>query len=135
PYSTLAAALAASSNGDRIVIAGGTYAGGISISKSVSIRGEGPGETILGLSGTPGVGSVVTIAEGAEVTISDLTITGGFAQLGGGVNNLGELTLNDSVVTGNNGFGFGSAGTIYNGPSSELVLSDTTVSNNVVVDG
>jgi pectin methylesterase-like acyl-CoA thioesterase len=40
-YSTIADALSAASNGDTIVVAPGTYAGGLEITKSVSLLGAG----------------------------------------------------------------------------------------------
>jgi hypothetical protein len=134
-YTTLAGALAAAQDGDKIFIDAGSFAGGVTITKSVSLKGDGPSATTIGLSGTFGAGSVVTIASGASVTISDVSISGGFAQLGAGVRNEGTLTLRDSAIRENNGFGFGSAGSIYNSVLGSLTLINTTVSDNIVVDG
>lgn len=135
PYTTLADALAGAQDGDKIFIDAGSFTGGVTITKSVSLKGEGWSATTIGLSGAVGPGSVVTIGPAASVTISDVTITGGFAQLGAGVRNAGELTLRDTAIRQNSGFGVGSAGSIYNGASGSLTLINTTVSDNIVVDG
>lgn len=45
--------------------------------------------------------SVFLVSPGAVVTLSGLTIAGGRAEVGGGVRNLGTLTLKDSHVTSN----------------------------------
>ncbi len=76
-YSTLRAALHAASNGDTIRIKAGTYAGGVTITKSVRVVGAGAHRTII-----RGGGPVLTIgkieaARVPTVSISDLTVTGG----------------------------------------------------------
>ncbi len=84
-YHTLQAALDASSTGDVITIAPGTFTGGVTISTSLRILGAGPGRTVI-----RGGGPVVTITAptgGARpnVTISGLTITGGLTRGSGAV--------------------------------------------------
>jgi hypothetical protein len=70
---TIQAALDKARPGDVIRIANGTYAGGITIRKSVSLVGAGPGRTVV-----RGGGPVVTITPTARrVSIDALTITGG----------------------------------------------------------
>src|SRR5215470_11489739 len=74
---TLAAAIAAANDGDTITLAAGTYAGGVSIDKSIRLVGAGAQQTII-----HGGGPVLTIGEdGASseptVTIQDVTVTGG----------------------------------------------------------
>jgi hypothetical protein len=83
------------------------------LTHSISI--EGRGADLLTVSG-PGYFSypnnfrVFTVPEGATVSISGLTITNGYApvydfdvaaNLGGGIANLGTLTLSNSTVSGN----------------------------------
>src|SRR6266516_1807361 len=55
-FSQIAAALAAAKNGDTIVIAAGTYTGGLTVDVSVKLIGAGAGQTIIS-----GGGPVVTI--------------------------------------------------------------------------
>lgn len=76
-FATLQDALRAAHDGDTIRVSSGTFAGGVSIVKSVSVVGAGQQATVL-----RGGGPVVTVgAFGAEreptVSISDLAITGG----------------------------------------------------------
>jgi predicted outer membrane repeat protein len=77
----------------------------------------------------------VTVAAGVTATISGVTMTGGFAQLGAGVQNEGHLTLKDADVVENNGLGVGAGGTIYNGTTGVLTLIHARVADNMVVDG
>ena len=111
------AALDAAHDGDTIVIAPGTYAGGVTVDMSVAIVGAGAGSTII-----KGGGPVVTIgvlhaASEPTVSITGVTITGGvatgdgnvtFFAVGGGVfipgSATGEgatVTIRNSVITGN----------------------------------
>ena len=78
-YTTIQAAVDAANDGDTIKIGPGTFAGGITITKSVRIVGAGPKVTII-----RGGGPVVTIGEllapnEHTVAISGVTITGGRA--------------------------------------------------------
>ena len=124
-YPTIQAALDAAHDGDTIRIGRGAFAGGITITKSVRLLGSGATSTII-----QGGGSVITIGQyGAAVeptvTISGVTITGGFATsspesmpfagqdgviaLGGGVeippnadfSGGADVTITESVITGN----------------------------------
>jgi hypothetical protein len=135
PYSTVGAALADATAGDRILVDGGTFAGGLTIDKNVLIRGAGSDRTTIALGGDVGAGSVITVSPGVIVTLSGLKISGGFAQLGGGIRNDGDLTLKDVTVRDNNGFGAGAAGTIFNGATGALTMVNSRVLNNIVVDG
>jgi hypothetical protein len=125
-YTTIAGALAASSDGDKILIGAGTYGGGFTISSDVSLIGAGAGQTTIS-----GGGSVVTVAILHQVTISGVTITGGSAELGGGIlNGGGTLTLRDTTISGNSA---SEGGGIFNVGS--LTLKDSTVSGNGAVFG
>jgi hypothetical protein len=116
-YSSIQSALNAAHNGDEIHIGPGTFAGGITIAKSVTLIGAGSGSTTI-QGGSP----VVTIgvylaASEPTVSISGVTITGGTngqlygagTALGGGVvivaatgnTTGGTVGITDSVITGN----------------------------------
>jgi hypothetical protein len=89
-----------------IVVAPGFYSGNVTIpalsgATPLTIQGAGP-STELGGTGT---GSVVTVSAGSRVAITDLIIAGGNAVQGGGVYNLGDLTLLRDTVASNTGRG------------------------------
>jgi hypothetical protein len=121
--STIQAAVNAASDGDTIMIAPGTYAGGVTIDVSVTIEGAGAHNTIIN-----GGGPVLTIGQAfadsePTVSISGVTLTGGvthssFAEafvgpgviaVGGGISvppaaNFAQgatVSIANSVITGN----------------------------------
>jgi len=124
-YSQLAPALAAAHDGDTIKVGRGTYAGGVTITTSITLRGAGSSATVIS-----GGGPVLTVgAFGASseprVAIAGVTIRGGVTRssqeseafvgkpgvlaLGGGIevppdasqSSGAEVTITDSVVSGN----------------------------------
>jgi Right handed beta helix region len=117
-YREPAAAVAAASNGDTVLVGPGSCAGGFAIDKSITLRGAGPGLTTL-----RGGGPVVTVGSYGDaveptVMLGDVTITGGSTSssagqddvaLGGGVwippsadGGVGAtVRIADSAVTGN----------------------------------
>jgi hypothetical protein len=124
-YPTIQAAVDAAHAGDTITIGIGTFAGGVTITKSLSLHGSGAASTVI-----RGGDHVLTIgAYGAAseptVSISDVTVTGGLARsspvsvplfgkagawaAGGGIEippgaHLADgatVTISDSVITGN----------------------------------
>src|SRR5690349_14709803 len=122
-YASLQPAFDAAADGDTIRIDPGTYAGGVTLDRSVTVLGSGATRTIIS-----GGGPVLTIgAAGAvdtdqlEVSISGVTITGGlttgvttpdgpitFVAVGGGVyipsgqSTVGAtVTISHSAITDN----------------------------------
>jgi hypothetical protein len=116
-FTQIAPAIAAASPGDTIQIAAGTYVGGFTIDKSLTLVGAGASSTFIS-----GGGPVVTVGvlnAGSEPTVAirGVTITGGvnssspfpFVARGGGIDvphaaNFAPgatLTISDSVVSGN----------------------------------
>ena len=80
-------------------------------------------------------GSAIYVKRGATLTIADTseartgTITGGFAEMGGGIWNEGNLTINGGTITGNHANSArGAGGGIFN--NGEKYMNGGTVSNN-----
>ena len=120
-YASVADAVAASADGDVIIIGPGSFTGGFTITNRINLVGSGPGSTEI-----VGGGTGVTVAPGADVIIRQLTITGATAT---GVVNHGTLTVRRSTISGNDGFGVAAeAGGIRN--TAALTLNGVTVSNN-----
>jgi hypothetical protein len=119
-FAALQPAIDAAHDGDTIAVGAGTFAGGLTIGKSVQIVGAGSSATII-----RGGGPVITIGDRSgrttpTVAISRVTITGGLSRTnpgggesfatGGGVQILGPsvgnatgatVSITDSVVSGN----------------------------------
>ena len=124
-YPTIQAAVNAAHAGDTITIGAGTFAGGITITKTMHLHGAGARSTTI--RGGDHVLTIGTYDAAAEptVTISGVTITGGLARSspesvpfggkagvwaeGGGIEvppggHFGDgatVTISDSVITGN----------------------------------
>jgi hypothetical protein len=114
----------------------------IDITKSVTIQGLGAAN--LAITGH-GFSRVFAVGLGIQVTISGMTIEGGTGSLGtfdgyayegkgGGILNLGTLTLTSDTVTGNSAAvyagGPGYGGGVYNAAGATMTLNNTTMTNN-----
>ncbi len=84
---------------------------------------EGQGHIIDGKQGN---WSVLTVISGGELSLNEVTITGGTAEFGGGIRNDGTLTLINSTVSGNTATNTG--GGIYN--NGTVTLTNSTISGN-----
>jgi len=133
---SLRAALASANDGDTInfdVSVTGTItltSGALPVNKSVTI--QGPSANILAVSGN-GLSSVFYIASGEIVTISDLTITNGKGNNGGGIyNDHATLTVTNSSVSRSDSSNAGAG--IYNDHGT-LTVSDSTLSDNNALGG
>jgi hypothetical protein len=105
----------------------------LAIGKDVTIDGAGaPGLTISG----GGTYRVLEVGSTATATVKNVTLANGYGfQLGGGVLNNGNLTLDHVVVTGNTmtttgGDFWQGGGGIYSGDGATLHLVDSTVADN-----
>ncbi|WP_456427271.1 choice-of-anchor Q domain-containing protein [Rhodocaloribacter sp.] len=127
--------------GDAIVAEAGTYTeAGITVNKDVTIEGAGAELTIVQAAASAGTATqrVFTIIAGVTSTIDNLTIQNGRlistffdTVIGGGINNLGTLTLSNCVVAENlvDGAGAGAfGGGISN--SGTLDIVDCTIRGN-----
>jgi len=133
---SIQAAIDLAQNGDRVLIAAGTYQESIdTLGKSITIEGvDGAGQTVIDGGGNiPGY--VVTVDSGSPV-LRGLTITGGFGQPGtgpgGGVLiNAASPTLEDCVVIDNAGILGGGAAVFGGSP----VFRNTIFQDNHALQG
>jgi hypothetical protein len=92
-------AIDASSKGDYISIAPGTYRENLVVKKSLNLEGSGPDKTIIDGQRT---GSVIKVKDSdARMYIKGLALTNGSAENGGGVDTLGDLTLDNFRIFSN----------------------------------
>ena len=104
---------------------------------STSVQIDGPGASDLAVSGNDTSG-VFYVSSGVTASISGLTIEGGNGSgtpdnnEGGGIDNNGNLTLSDSIVSNNTAIEMGGGIANFNG---NLTVADSTVSNNSVTTG
>jgi hypothetical protein len=98
-YTTLQEAVNAASTGDTLKVHG-TCEGDTTISKSLTIDGQGQA-TLDGANDAKNPGVVVVVSEGATVTLSRVIVTGGHAEGGAAISNLGSLTVYRTTVTRN----------------------------------
>ncbi len=103
----------------------------------VPIAIDAPGPQLVAVSGDQLIG-VFVVDDDVTATITGLTITDAFSTFGGGVSNIGNLTIDDCVLSNNSARGGGaisSVGTLYlvdstlTGNSSDLDLGGA-ISNN-----
>jgi fibronectin-binding autotransporter adhesin len=114
----------------------GSMVGTISLQGTELLIGDdtiitGPGAAELAISGA-GLSRVFSVAAGASVSITDLSITDGSANSGAGIHNAGDLSLqrlhiHNNVVSGNGGSG---AGIMSAAVGGSLVVMNSTISAN-----
>jgi hypothetical protein len=100
------------------------------LSSNIDLQGPGA-EQLTVRRNTAAYYRIFTVPAAVTVSISDLTITNGVVNEGGGIWNQGSLTLNNATISGNGG-GVGGGG-IYN--RGTLTLNNATVSRNGARDG
>lgn len=96
------------------------------LSADMTITGPGSDKLTLKGGGTSNQFSVLRVAQSVSATISDMTISGGVSNVGGGIDNEGQLDLRSCVISGNSGTS--DAGGIYN--NGTMTLENCTVSGN-----
>lgn len=127
PSDDLQAVIDAAASGDTIQV-NGTCTGTFTVDKDLALAGVAGTQPTLDAGDA---GRTLTIDEaGADVTLDDLTVTGGLlpdelASAGGGIRNLGRLLLGGTTVVRDNSAGvYGKGGGVWN--SGTLVLADTS---------
>jgi hypothetical protein len=134
-YRTIIHAISMSTSGDSITVAAATYMENLNVPFDLTIAGSAARTTIIdgGHSAT-----VVTISNAnAHVRLSQVTIRNGSGLLhgGGGIYNVGNLTIANTIVSGNSSNDSavaigGLGGGIYNAGTLTVVAS--TISGNSV---
>ena len=131
PCATVSYAVSQAATGDTIEVVG-TVEDNVNNFPSditLTISGdEAPADSPAVLDGG-GAGTVVTVPSGSNVTLDYLTIqNGSTAGSGGGIENDGTLTVNNTTVTNNFSTGANGAGIDNTGT---LTVSNSTISNNI----
>ena len=107
--------------------------GQLAIKDSVDIQGPGPSAITIDADDASRVFYLYQTAAQIDVTISGLTITGGDEVNGGGIFALGEnLTLNNSVLTGNHADGAG--GGLF-ASFGDVTITGSVISGNDATNG
>lgn len=108
--------------------------GQLNVTDSVTISGAGATSLTIDGDNSSRVFYLYNGAATLDITLSGMTITGGNANIGGGIVDFDEnLTLVDSVVTGNTSSGKG-GGLWADGFSMTLTIRRTEISNNTAGD-
>ncbi len=112
--------------------------GQLNVSGSGTLVINGTGANLLTISGN-NQSRIFNVGTFAGLTLNGITVTGGrFLSDGGGIINNGTLSINNSMISGNTGSSGGGTpnggGGIFNN-LGRLTLTNSTVSNNTVING
>jgi predicted outer membrane repeat protein len=150
-YTTIQSAITASSAGDTILVAPGTYYEHLTINKNLAIYGDDAildgslsGRCILIDAGKSLVLSGFAIRNGSSpsgagirnngnLDAEDVSIVDNHATYGGGVLNAGDATFENCLLSENTVSSEGDGGAIYN--AGDLDLIDTELSENTAPNG
>ncbi|MFH0736659.1 MAG: choice-of-anchor Q domain-containing protein [bacterium] len=132
-FTTIAAAIAASGNGDVINVSAETFTEvELIVDKNLTIRGQGADVTIIQADVTPNTAAhrVFNISSKIIATIENVTIRHGKASSeGGGIANYGTLTLQNAAISYNNCPSQG--GGIYHA-GQNMSINNCLINNNTV---
>jgi hypothetical protein len=124
-FAQIQPAIAAAHDGDTITVARGTWAGGVTIDKSIRLQGAGAAQTVIS-----GGGPVVTIGRatdptGQTVSIDGVTVTGGVnhSQPGDAVTFGGGVSIPVSQLDH----------PPFNGTGATVSISNSVITHNSVV--
>jgi hypothetical protein len=140
PCATISHALSLLISNDTIHVDQGTVTDHVTIDPSIvglTIAGAGVSKSTVS-GGFDGSGAVFTIESGASLTITDLSIVGGQAPNGGGVDDAGTLTMERDTVASNAATGSDATAQGYGGGvyyTGTITLSDSTIAFNQAASG
>jgi hypothetical protein len=133
PFLKIQRAVNAAESGDTINIAAWTFKENVRIDKSLTLIGAGARSTIVDGNKKGSVFTIGSTNPNIDVTLSGLKIQNGKASYGGGIGNMGKLTLIDSTLSGNSatssGGGFYNAGNLFVGGTSQIVNNQAAAGN------
>lgn len=142
---TIAAAITAAAAGDTLSLSAETFTeGDLTIDKDLTITGASADTTIVQAAATAGTATtrVFDVLAGATVTIEKMTIrhgnpTGTYDN-GGGIRNVGTLTINDTIISDNvagpnNSRGGGGIDNFNGFPGFEG-MATLTINNSIIRD-
>jgi hypothetical protein len=107
--------------------------GPITLSSNLTI--DGPGADLLAISGN-NASQLFTLSASAQVTLANLTLTGGMSSQGGAVfiGGTAALTLDSDILSGNQAVGDANGnavgGAVYNSAEASLTIDNTVFTNN-----
>jgi hypothetical protein len=107
--------------------------GPLALSSNLTI--DGPGAELLAISGNH-VSQLFTLSGSAQVTLADLTLTGGVSSQGGAVfiGGTAALALDSDILSGNQAVGDANSnalgGAVYNSAGASLTVDNTVFVNN-----
>ena len=125
--SSIQAAIGSALPGDEIIVGSGIYMETIDfLGKAIAIRSsDGPLVTVIDGSGSNGSVVQCVSGEGADTVLEGFTITGGNAEVGGGMRNIGSSpTVIDCIFTGN--YADDRGGGMYNREGSPTVIGTSS---------
>ena len=137
-FASLAAALAASQNGDTINLPAGVYTDQTAtVSDSVTIQGVGGTAYLVAVAPVPNETSILAVNATGNVTIRNLSFSGAFTSNANGANAAGiryfggNLTLAGDAFSGNQE---GILATPLSSGTGTIVIQNSTFTNNGVSD-
>lgn len=127
-YATIAAALAAASNGDTINLCPGVFTeANLVVGANVRIQGQ-TGDPMDTAINAAAAGRVLSVIAGVEAQVRSISLTGGASTDGGAILNRGTLELNNVIVRANVSSGGG--GGIMNAVGARLTVLDSLITAN-----
>jgi hypothetical protein len=125
---TIKHAIALASSGDSIIVAAATYTENLTLGFSLNVIGSGASTTIID---GGALNTVITISNAAaNVIVSKVKIQNGSARCGGGIYNVGTVTINSSIITRNLAATRPAVGGGGICNSGAMTLNNSTVSGN-----
>jgi len=133
PFCTVTEALQVAVDGDRILVAAGTFPGPYDVTQDLTILGAGDEVGGTALTATASA-TILRVASGKSVTVERIRFSGGSAagDRPGAIDNHGTLTLRNSTISNGGGFGIGASAIYQRNGSGALTLERCALTSNYV---